>query len=679
MSFGNSKQRICYSLIFSPLLIAIILPFVPLQGKSNLKPRAVPGAKRVQSLTVEPEKLIFLLQYIGRDYGGAVNNHTVINAYEYREQQEFSETVIDWYSRLRPETSGRPSFLNLQKLRRRIEQKCDWQEVQTLTRTLIQDLSKELGVIPYPTKTPDLAEGKRLYDLTCAVCHGSSGDGEGPVAKELNPRPNNFQDPEYMNEATPYQFFNAMTYGVQGTAMPSHDIALTDQECWNVAFYLMTLRKDFSPSWPDKDYKVSEIDLATSTNRELMLEIKSQYASRSEADSADAQWRGMVDYLRQHPPEVSPKEQLLFAQQQLRKSFAAYQNGRSEQAIKLSLDAYLVGIEPLEPHISQKDAALVTTIEQEFGSYRRAIKLGAPFAQVNQPYRNLQRSLVEVAAAVGPSKADQGFAFIQSLTIILREGAEASLLIALMLAFLASSGYRRLRKHVVVGSLFGILLGLVIWVFTQFFLSISPFQQEAMEGVTSLLATAVLFSVSFWIIHKADLRKWKTFIRAKAEQAAGAGSGLALAFVAFLVVFREAFETVLFYQVLWLRSSSVQSSVIFGFILGMLALTIFVFLIFKIGLKLPIKPFFTVSGILLGLLAVVFAGYGVRELQNIGLLRETVLPWNFSWDLLAIHATVEGLALQLGILLSFLLGWFTVFAQKFRLTENLELNPVTVE
>ena len=116
-------------------------------------------------------------------------------------------------------------------------------------------------------------------------------------------------------------------------------------------------------------------------------------------------------------------------------------------------------------------------------------------------------------------------------------------------------------------------------------------------------------------------------------------------------------ETILFYQALWMRSESDQGAILVGFVSGTLILLSLVFVMFKLGLRIPLKPFFAVTGVLLGMLAFVFAGYGVRELQTIGWLKETPLDWMVSISVLEIRATLETSALQLGILLSFLMGW----------------------
>ncbi len=235
---------------------------------------------------------------------------------------------------------------------------------------------------------------------------------------------------------------------------------------------------------------------------------------------------------------------------------------------------------------------------------------------------------------------------------------EAALRLAVRLTYLAAAGYRELQKYVVMGVVGAVMMGILTWWVIQFALGISPLQQEALEGMTSLLAAAVLFSVSFWAIRQVDIRNWKEYIRQRAEDAMGTGSGLALASVAFLVVYREAVETILFYEALWMRSESSGGAIVMGFVLGTLIFCSLVFLMFKVGLRIPLRAFFAITGVLLGMLAFVFAGYGVRELQTIGWIKETPLEWMVRFSILEVRATLETTALQLGILLSFLMGWF---------------------
>jgi high-affinity iron transporter len=287
-------------------------------------------------------------------------------------------------------------------------------------------------------------------------------------------------------------------------------------------------------------------------------------------------------------------------------------------------------------------------------------------AIVRARYRDLLATLEKVEAALSTRRQAWGFGFVQAIIIIVREGIEAALLLGVMLTYLTATGFRALRRYVVFGSLAGLLLGGITWGAARTLITISPLQRETLEGLTSLLAAAVLLSISLWMIHHADLQRWKNYIRRRAESALSAGSILALAFAAFLAVYREAFETVLFFEVLWFKAPAAHTGILLGFVVGTLALTILMTAIFRFGLRIPLKPFFSATGALLGVLVFVFVGYGIRELQSIGWIKETALPWDLRLPLLDIYPTVEGMALQTAVVLTFVLGWLAAKFERGR-------------
>jgi high-affinity iron transporter len=448
-----------------------------------------------------------------------------------------------------------------------------------------------------------------------------------------------------MRAIAPHQLYNAIGFGVDGTAMPSFDAAYSPDERWDVAFFLMTLRDDFAPEPPAEASPLTVRELAMFSDEEIGV---------SHGLSVNA-----LDYYRSAIPETAEDELLRMAQRKLEESFGAFQNGDPQAAVRLSMEAYLEGIEPAEATLISIDARLVRSIERELAQYRAALREGAPGDEIAARLDRL-RSLTEQARrSLEGSGAGFGFAFVQSAAILLREGIEAALLVALLLSYLSAAGHPELRRYTLGGALAGVAAGLVTWLAAQYVIEASTLQREALEGITSLLAAGVLFSVSFWIIHHADLQKWKSYIEDRARTALGAGSGLALASVSFLAVYREAFETVLFYQALWLRAGSEAGGAIaLGLAVGAVLLLIIVVLMFRYGKRIPLKPFFAVTGVLLGLLSLAFAGYGIAELQKIGWIQETPLPWVPYVPFIELQPTLEGLSLQLGIFFSFVLSWF---------------------
>ncbi|MGH9337982.1 MAG: FTR1 family iron permease, partial [Vicinamibacteria bacterium] len=326
----------------------------------------------------------------------------------------------------------------------------------------------------------------------------------------------------------------------------------------------MTLRDDFAPKAPSNPLSLTVRDLATFSDEEL--------ARRQGVDP------GALDYFRSAVPETPEDELPRMAQRKLEESYGAFQKGDRAGAVRLSLEAYLEGIEPTEATLLAIDARLVRNIERELALYRSSLR-GGEGSETIAPRLDRLRELTDDARKTleGTDGAGFGFAAVQSAAIILREGIEAALLVALLMSYLAAAGHPELRRYILGGAWAGIAAGLLTWFGAQFLIQTSTLGREALEGVTSLLAAGVLFSVSFWIIQHADVKKWKSYIEGQAKIALGAGSGLALATVSFLAVYREAFETVLFYQALWLRSGSqAGGAVILGLVAGIALLLVVV-------------------------------------------------------------------------------------------------------
>ncbi|HEY7816581.1 MAG TPA: FTR1 family protein, partial [Vicinamibacteria bacterium] len=596
------------------------------------------------------EELLFLLQYIGSDYRGAVSAGAILDELEYQEMREFSRLLADEYKGIGPEDSSLGK--ELERLATWVEEKQDPEKVLALTRELVFSMTRELGLVTYPARAPKVEAGRKLYAASCAQCHGERADGLGWAASTQVPPPTSFREAR-MRKVAPHQLYNAVGFGVAGTAMPSFEDALTPAERWDISFYLMTIREDSAPRAPSTPVSIGVRELATLSDEEL--------ESTRGLDAAS------IDFLRSSVPETSDDELLRLAERKLEESYGAYQNGQPDRAVRLSVEAYLEGIEPTEATLVTMDARLVRELERELTRYRTLLREGTDRQALAARLDRIHALTGEAREKLSASGTGFGIALLQSATILFREGIEAALLVALLLSYLAAAGFPELRRYTLAGAAAGVIAGVLTWVLAQLAVETSTLQREALEGLTSLLAAAVLFSVSFWVLHNTDLKKWKSYIEERAKSAVGSGSGLALASVAFLAVYREAFETVLFYQALWLRSGSTAgSAILLGLVVGAAVLGAVVVLMFRYGRRIPLKPFFAVTGILLGTLSLVFAGYGIAELQKIGWIQETPLDWVPYVPFLELQPTLEGLSLQLGIFLSFLLSWFLLESEPKR-------------
>jgi high-affinity iron transporter len=639
---ANGRGPLAELLLLLPLVLGALLAFSPREDASARALQAVPASAEA----LGGEELVFLLQYVGSDYRGAVSGGAVLDEIEYQEMLQFSGILADQYASIAP--PGSEVAKGLERLARFVLEKRDPDEVLALSRELVKAMTQELGLATYPARAPSIERGAKLYATSCAQCHGDSGDGNGRSASGQVPPPTSFRR-ERMKKVAPHQIYNAIGFGVGGTAMPAYEEALTPSERWDVSFYLMTLRDDFSPRPPTAPIALSVKELATRSDEEL-----------GASHGLDTE---TLDFYRSAIPETAEDELLRIAERKLEESFGAFQAGERDRAVRLSVEAYLEGIEPVEATLLTLDSRLVRALERELARYRTLLREGGERKELSARLDRIRALTEDARTTLSGSGTGFGFAFLQSAAIILREGIEAALLVALLLSYLAAAGHPELRRFTLGGAVAGILAGLLTWFLAQFLVKTSTLDREALEGLTSLLAAAVLFSVSFWILHNADVKRWKGYIEQKAKSALGTGSGLALAAVSFLAVYREAFETVLFYQALWLRSGTTDGGAIaLGLGSGFAALTAVVVLMFHYGKKIPLKPFFAVTGILLGLLSLTFAGYGIGELQKIGWVHETPLDWVPYVPFLELQPTLEGLSLQLGIFLSFVTAWFVAGA-----------------
>src|SRR5213076_846470 len=329
---------------------------------------------------------------------------------------------------------------------------------------------------------------------------------------------------------------------------------------------------------------------------------------------------------------------------------------------QLAFDAYIT-FEQVETDVRARNAALASDLEDAFAALRARAAGGAGHEELDAIHARLLSGLERAERLV----ADRGSAanlFMESFVLLLREGFEAILLVAALMTFLAKAGAVERRRHVAQGAWAAVGASVVTAAVVELLFEITPGQREGLEGVTMLLATAVLFYVSYWLLSKIEVAKWNAFVKGRMEEALSTGSGFALASVAFLAVYREGFETILFYKALLTSAGpagggSAAGPVAAGILLGAVALVIVYVAISRFGMKVPLKPFFAVTSAMLYYMAFVFAGKGIADLQESGILGTSVVEWAPRIPLLGIYPTVQSLSLQflLIVLLLVVVAW----------------------
>lgn len=301
----------------------------------------------------------------------------------------------------------------------------------------------------------------------------------------------------------------------------------------------------------------------------------------------------------------------------------------------------------MEAAIGMWDPALKSELESRFGKVIGLASRERAADEVRVAWQELRTHLQQVADAQKP--AEDGFwgLLVQAFLILLREGFEAMLVITALVAYLRRQGAVDQVRVVYHGTAWALFASLVTaWLFGVV-LQISGAGREALEGVTMLLASAVLFYVSYWLISKSEAARWQAFIHAQINSALSKGSTFALGLAAFLAVYREGAETVLFYQALNGQANGQWWPLLIGFALALGALLLLYRLMQAASFRLPIGLFFTLTAVLLYYLAVTFAGNGVLELQEAGWLGITPIDGfaRISW--LGLYPTLETLTAQL--------------------------------
>jgi high-affinity iron transporter len=335
--------------------------------------------------------------------------------------------------------------------------------------------------------------------------------------------------------------------------------------------------------------------------------------------------------------------------------------------------------EQVERSVRAKNPDLAGSLENRFAAFRTRAAGGATPAELNGIRSGLAADLENAERVLGETLSPFNL-FVQSFVILVREGLEAILVLGALMAFLVKTGaaHRKRDLHVGVGAAIGASLLTAFALETVF--RLSPGRREALEGLTMVVATAVLFYVSYWLLSKMEVAKWNRFVRGKVQDAVSSGSALALASAAFLAVYREGFETVLFYKALFVAggSGSSTAAVIAGIALGGVVMICVYLAINRFGVRLPLKPFFGVTSAFLYYMAFVFAGKGVAELQEGSVLPTTIVTWAPRIPALGIYPTVESLAAQgvLLILLAIALVWtFVIEPRRLKVTSVLVPEP----
>jgi FTR1 family protein len=360
-------------------------------------------------------------------------------------------------------------------------------------------------------------------------------------------------------------------------------------------------------------------------------------------------------------PSAASTPEIRWILERLDRGREAYAAGHTSEALAHVEEAYLEGFELIEARLPTRT---VRRIESLFHlRLRPQIARNVPPTSLEPVFATLDQELLVADTQLGGST---WFGVFNAFVIIVREGLEAVLLIGAMLAYLSASGAdARHSRRVYVGAGLGVVASFATWFLARTLVPVSGASRELIEGITALVAVAVLLYVSHWLFQKTYIHDWKRYLREHVGRAVTTGSALAMAGLAFAAVYREGFETVLFYQALLFDAGA--GAVLAGFVPGMLLIVVVGFAIVRLGLRLPLRTVFTVTNAILLYLAFVFLGKGLYNLQEAGLFSAAPVLWlpdsEALRQLMGVYPVAQTLLAQAALLLT-LLATYAVYRRR---------------
>ncbi|WP_349735751.1 cytochrome c/FTR1 family iron permease [Pseudomonas jessenii] len=573
---------------------------------------------------------LHLLDYIGADYPDTVQAGSITDQAGFRAQQDSVKTLGNLIAAMPAKPEKAALEQSLAALGNSIDAHQDGADVARQARQLGAKLAVAYEVSQAPVITPDPVRGAPLYAQHCSVCHGDTGAGDGPAGVGMTPPPSNLRDTTRLDRLSLYAIYSTLGLGVEGTDMPAFADQLDDRQRWDLATYIASFSVDPATAKAEKTYNIA--DLARQTPAEVQA---------VEGPQAAATFRAQ----RAQPPQVKrgPAQLLDYTAATLDKSIAAYRAGEHDQAYDLSVAAYLEGFELVESSLDNIDANVRKDTEKSLMAYRQSLQDGLPVSEVEQRLDVAKDKLKASAGLLGNEGLSWSLSYISGLLILLREGLEAILVLAAILAFLRNTDQQAAVRSVNVGWGLAFVAGLGTWALAAYVIDVSGSQRELLEGATALFASVMVLWLGVWMHDRRHAAAWQDYIK---TSLVGGGGRFGFATLAFFSVYRELFEVILFYETLWLQAGPAgHNAVLAGGATALVLLIGLAWVILRGSAKLPLALFFSINAGLLCALSVVFAGHGVKALQEAGIFGTRPVPF-FDFEWLGIHADAYSLSAQ---------------------------------
>lgn len=567
-------------------------------------------------------RVVGLLEYIEGDWAGAIASN---DADELTEQEGLADEAVRQLEAMGPR--GARWLERARAVKAAVGSRAS--DVPALCAGLARDIVSTEGLSRAPVRAPSLEKGAALFQANCASCHGVKGDADTPLARTLTPKPASFVDAERMRTLTPYKVFNTTTFGIKGTPMPAFP-SLSADERWALAFHVFTLRQ---PACDHQPARLGIDELATSTDDALA----SRHGERELA------------CLRRRLPEEDGSS-LLLAVRGLDDAVRLSAQGQHDAARQAVVDAYLLGLEPVEPTLRARDPELVGALEQGFTRARLAAQRGEGLEAEAKSLRALLTH-----AQQGSARGDFWAVFVAAMLILMREGFEAVIVVVALLAVMKKMKAEAEVRVVHAGWISALVFGAVAFAFGQAFFAGA--NREWLEALVALAAVGLLLYAALWLNARANVSRYMGELRAKMSSVLGTGNTAGLFVIAFTSAGRESLETALFLQGL---AGDSRAGVTWGALAGLAALLMLVLVVRRVGFVLPMKTLFSASTVLLLATAVMLLGKGLHGLQELGVVSLHPVPF-VTIDPLGVYPDLVSLGAQVVLALlatAWLRGWF---------------------
>ncbi len=593
---------------------------------------------------MSPRILVHLLDYVALDYGGAVGEGgKVLSDLEYTEMKEFAGTIAEGAKSLDGSIVDASTLQELQAIQKLVLDKAPAAQVASAARLAQGHILAKAKIEVSPKRWPDLKDGATLYAKSCVQCHGAEGQGDGPSAAGLDPKPTNFFDAERMGEVTPFHSFNVIRLGVQGTGMTAFP-EFSDQQAWALAFYVVSLRHAEAArvAGTGPDWNVTLEQTASRSDNSFLAEHPED---RAQADVHLARLRNRSE------TAAGGAVYLRIAHDRLKDAVREAGAGNFEGASQAAIQAYLDGVEPVEPTLRAKDASFVIRLEEAMLGVRQSVSERMAMTAIEQKAAAATRVLDEAERLLEARDASPGFTFSVAFGVFLREGFEAILIIVTLLGIIRAIGSTKAAWYVHGGWMLAVAVGIFGWFFSGALMQMSSVSREVMEGGIALFAVAVLLYFGFWLHRKVQIERWRAFLEQMTRTAMEGKKLLGLGVVAFMAVFREAFETILFLRALSLEPGTNHAALWAGVGASFLVILVLAVALVRFSVKIPIRQLFSLSSWVVWLLAFVLSGKAIHSFQESGLVSATALPWGLRLDVIGLYPTYETIGAQAIVLL----------------------------